>query len=246
MDFMTYAYLQMGQEAKARAMVEELRAALAKGPLTTNFTAVACIPARVALERGDWAGAAALPVTDIKVAHADSLTRFARGIGMARSGNLAGARGEIEALKALKADLDKTSKYWAARTEEQMFAVSAWIAKAEGDAAGAEKLLKSAADSEDASVKNVQMENRLYPLREMYAELLLENGKGAEAYPHYEVSLRETPNRYRVLYGAAMAAHAMGDRVAAKRHFEALVALSKNADGPRPELSRARGMIALQ
>jgi hypothetical protein len=32
-----------------------------------------------------------LPVTDLKAAHADSLTRFARGIGMARSGDLAGA-----------------------------------------------------------------------------------------------------------------------------------------------------------
>ena len=127
-----------------------------------------------------------------------------------------------------------------------MFSVSAWIANAQGDTARAEQLMKAAADSEDASVKNVQMENRLYPLREMYAELLLENGKAAQSYPHYEVSLRETPNRYRVLYGAAMAAHAMGDRVAAKRHFEALVALSKNAAGPRPELARARGMIALQ
>jgi tetratricopeptide (TPR) repeat protein len=243
MDFMTYAYLQMGQVAKARAMADEMRMVSAKGPITANWTAVACIPARYPLERGDWAAAAALPVTDLKVAHADSLTRFARGIGMARSGDLAGARGEIEALNALKQSLEKTSKYWAARTEDQIYAVSAWIANAEGDRVMAEKLMKAAADSEDGSVKNVQMENRLYPLREMYAELLLEYGKAAEALKNYEVSLKETPNRYRGLYGATMAAHVAGEAQAAARYYQALVAVSKNADGPRPELARARQAV---
>jgi tetratricopeptide (TPR) repeat protein len=244
MDFMTYAYLQLGQEAKARGMLDEMRTVIGDKPVTTNHTAIAALPARFHLERGDWKGAASLPVTDLKMAHADSLTRFARGIGMARSGDLAGAKAEVEALKALKASLDKTSKYWAARTEDQMFAVSAWIAKAEGDKARAEQLMKAAADSEDASVKNVQMENRLYPLREMYADLLLENGKAAEALANFKVSLAETPNRYRGLYGAAMAAHASGDKAAAKKYYEALAALSKNADGPRPELARAREVIA--
>jgi hypothetical protein len=245
MDFMTYAYLQLGQEAKALGMIEEMRAVIAKKGIN-SATAIASIPARYFLERGDWKGAAMLPVTDLKAAHADSLTRFARGIGMARSGDLEGARGEIAALKELKTSLDKSSKYWAARTEDQMFAVSAWIAKAEGDTARAEQLMKAAADSEDGSVKNVQMENRLYPLREMYADLLLEDGKASEALANYKVSLTETPNRYRGLYGAAMAAHAAGDNVAAKKYYDALVALSKNADGPRPELARAREVIALR
>src|SRR6185369_8178657 len=102
-------------------------------------------------------------VTDLKQAHADSLTRFARGIGMARSGDLAGARSEIDALKALKQSLDKSSPYWAARTEEQIYAVSAWVARTEGERDRAETLMRTAADGEDASVKNVQMENRLYP-----------------------------------------------------------------------------------
>jgi tetratricopeptide (TPR) repeat protein len=243
MDFMTYAYLQLGQEAKARAMIEEMREVSAKMGVN-SATAIASIPARYPLERGDWKGAAALPVTQLKAAQADSLTRFARGIGMARSGDLAGARAEIEALKELKASLDRTSKYWAARTEEQMYAVSAWIAKAEGDVPTAEKLMKAAADGEDASVKNVAMENRLYPLREMLGDLLLEDGKPTEALRTYEVSMKETPNRYRGLYGAAMAAHAAGDDSAARKYYDALVALSKNADGQRPELARAKQVIA--
>lgn len=244
MDFMTYAYLQLGQDAKARAMVDEMRSVLGGKPVTQNYTAVACIPARIPLERGDWAAAAALPVTDIKQAHADSLTRFARGIGMARSGDLVGARGEIDALKALQQSLDKSSPYWAARTEEQIYAVSAWVTRAEGERDRAETLMRTAADGEDARVKNVQMENRLYPMRELYADLLLENGKAAEALRQYAVSLHETPNRYRGLYGAALAADAIGDRATAIRHFEALMALTKNADNPRPEVGRAREYLA--
>ena len=245
MDFMTYAYLQLGQDAKARAMVDEMRAEAAKaGGVKQGHTAVASIPARCALERGDWKAAASLPVTDLKIAHADSLTRFARGLGMARSGDVAGARAEIEALKVLKAALDSSSPYWASRTEEQIYAVSAWIARAEGDPARAEALMLAAADGEDASVKHVQMENRLYPMRELYADLLLDNGKGREALESYERTLAETPKRYRALYGAGMSAHLLGDHVRAAGYLRSLVTLSNAADGARPELARARELLA--
>jgi hypothetical protein len=244
MDFMTYAYLQLGQDAKARAMLDEMRKVVGDRPVAQNHTAVACIPARLALERGDWAGAAQLAATDLKQPHADSLTRFARGLGMARSGELGAAQAEIEQLKALKLVLDKSSPYWAARTEEQIYAISAWIAKAEGDRDKADLLMRTAADGEDASVKNVQMENRLYPLRELYADLLLEIGRPAEALKNYQVSLIETPNRYRGLYGAAMAADAAGDKVTATRHFQALMALTKNADNQRGEIAHAREYLA--
>jgi tetratricopeptide (TPR) repeat protein len=246
MDFMTYAYLQLGQDAKARAMVEEMRTVFAQRGLgATGFTALAAIPARCPLERGDWAAAAALPITTIGTGQADSLTRFARGLGMARSGDLAGARAEIEALTSLKQGLQKINQsYWVARTDEQIYAVSAWIARAEGDRERAEKLMRAAADGEDGSVKSVQMENRLYPLRELYAEMLLENNKPAEALVQFETGLRETPKRYRALYGAGMAAHASGDRAKASRHLAALVELSKGADGPRPEIAKAKELLA--
>jgi hypothetical protein len=68
-----------------------------------NFTAKNAMPARYVLERADWAGAAALAFKPSQYPQADSLTRFTRGLGMARSGDLAGAKGEIEAIKALRA-----------------------------------------------------------------------------------------------------------------------------------------------
>jgi uncharacterized membrane-anchored protein len=81
-------------------------------------------------------------------------------------------------------------------------------------------------------------------MRELYADLLLENGKPAEALRQYIASLHETPNRYRGLYGAALAADATGDRPTAIRHFEALMTLTSNADSPRPEVRRAREFLA--
>ena len=85
---------------------------------------------------------------------ADALVRFARGLGMARSGDAAGAKREIEAMEALRGALQKSDQsFWASRTEEQMLAVSAWVALAEGNRAQAEKLMRAAADSEDGSVR---------------------------------------------------------------------------------------------
>src|SRR5262249_50400012 len=120
--------------------------------------------------------------------------RFTRGLGMARSGDLGGARAEIEAIKALRAALERSNQsYWADRSEEQILAISAWIAVKEGARDEAVKFMRAAADGEDGSVKHVAMENRLYPLRELYAELLLEMGQPAAALHEFETSLEQTP-----------------------------------------------------
>ncbi len=244
-DFTVYAHLQLAQDAKAKALVDVI-AVLPRQeyPNLGNFTAVAAVPARYPLERADWAGAAALPVIATGRVQADSLVRFARGLGMARSGDLAGAKREIQAIQELRSALEKSNQsYWADRTEEQMQAVSAWVALAEGARDQAVKLMRAAADGEDGSVKHVAMENRLYPMRELLGELLLEMGQAAPALREYEAALRENPNRYRGLYGAARAAEAAGDRQRAAGYFEKLVALASKADTARPEIARARTFL---
>jgi tetratricopeptide (TPR) repeat protein len=175
---------------------------------------------------------------------ADSLTRFARGLGMARGGDVAGAKREILALQELRAALDKSGQsYWADRTEEQALAVSAWIALSEGAREQAVKLMRAAADGEDGSVKHVAMENRLYPMRELLGELLLETSQAATALREFEVSLKENPNRYRGLVGAARAAETAGDRRKAVDYYDKLVALTTHADTPRPEVARAKAFL---
>src|SRR5262249_3768890 len=77
-DFIVYAMLQLAQDGQAKPLVEAV-AALPRQeyPILANFTAVVAVPARYALERGDWAGAAALPVSATGRAMADSISRFA-------------------------------------------------------------------------------------------------------------------------------------------------------------------------
>ena len=247
-DFTVYAHLQLAQDAKAKAMIDKATKTADTGTRVitfVTFTALTAMPARYVLERADWAGAAALPIASTQYPQADSLTRFARGLGMARSGDLAGAKAEVEAMQVLRSALQKSNQsYWADRTEEQIYAVSAWVALAEGAREQAVKLMRAAADGEDASVKHVAMENRLYPMRELLADLLLEMGQAGPALREHEASLKETPNRYRGFYGAARAAEASGDRQKAVDYFGKLVALAKNADTARPELARARAYLA--
>ena len=247
-DFAVYAHLQLAQDAKAKAMMDKALNTPERGdrpPTFANYTARAAMPARYALERAEWAAAARLPMTSTGNPQADAITRFARALGMARTGDLRGAKLEIAALEAVEAALRNAGDaYWADRTHEQILAASAWLADAEGARDRAIALMRNAADSEDRSIKHVAMENRLYPMRELLGDLLLEAGQPAAALTEYENALKQTPNRYRGLYGAARAAEAAGNRQRAADYYSKLILLSKNADGSRPELQRARAFLA--
>ena len=74
------------------------------------------------------------------------------------------------------------------------------------------KLMRAAADLEDGSEKHVAMENRLWPMRELLGELLLDVNRPAEALRAFELSFKAAPNRFRGFYGAARAAERLGDR----------------------------------
>jgi len=249
-DFIIYAYLQLAQDGKAKAAAEKAAAGVRDkidfvgSPLGVD-TAIASIPARLVLETADWKGAAALPIVETRFPAANSLNRFARGLGMARSGNAAGAKDEIQAIKQIRSELEKAGdSYWASRSEEHMLAISAWIAYGEGNREQALKFMRTAADLEDGRVKHVAMENEIYPMRELLAELLLETGQTVAALNEFETSLKSTPNRYRGLWGAARAADAAGDRTKAAGYFAKVVELTRNADTPRPEIALARGQVA--
>jgi Tfp pilus assembly protein PilF len=102
------------------------------------------------------------------------------------------------------------------------------------------QFMRTAADSEDASLKHVAMENRLYPFRELLGELLLETGQPAAALSEFEAALKQTPNRFRAVWGAARAADSAGDRVKAAGYFGKLVDMAKNADTERQEIGEAK------
>jgi hypothetical protein len=247
-DFAVYAYLQLAQDDRAAALIQKALATPRRGDrpaAMSDGTARAAMPARYALERADWTAAAALPMTSTEYPQADSLIRFARGLGMARTGKLREAKLEIDALRTLQSALEKSAeRYWADRTEEQILAVSAWVALAEGTRDQAIALMRRAADGEDGSLKHVAMENRLYPMRELFGDLLLAAGQGSAAYAEYVQSLKQHPNRYRAIYGAARAAEAAGDGQHAVDYYTQLLELAKESDGARQELPQARAYLA--
>jgi tetratricopeptide (TPR) repeat protein len=104
--------------------------------------------------------------------------------------------------------------------------------------------MRAAADNEDGSVKHIAMENRLYPMRELLGDLLLEMGQPAAALTEYETAIKASPNRYRGFWGIARAAEAAGNRAKAIEYYGKLVDLAKNADAEREEVRDAKAFLA--
>ena len=245
-DFMAYAYLQMGQDLKARGLIQDSMAIKKViGVPLAGATARAAVPARYMLERQDWQGAAQLEPVNTGFPMAEAITYFARAMGGARGGDVAAARADIDKLKEQRAALEKAGQgYWAGQVEIQILGAQAWTAQGEGNKSDALKLMRAAADLEDASEKHVAMENRLYSMRELLADMLMAQGEAAAALKEYETSLKNAPMRLRGFYGAAKAAEASGDAKKARDYFEKLAKLTRYADGDRPELRELKQRLA--
>jgi hypothetical protein len=253
-DFMVYAHLQMGQDGEALRLLENSRA-LQKtaGPMEQRsptgavlpvHTAYAAIPARYAIERGTWKEASQLELHTSSPA-ADAITHFTRAMGFIRLRDAAGARREVEKVAALRDELAKMKDvYWTEQVEIQRLAAAGWLALLDGKASEAVKLMRSAADKEDASEKHVAMENRLWPMRELLGEMLLELKQPAAALKEFETSLHEARNRLRGFHGAARAAEMAGNRTKAGEYYTKLVALTKTGDANRPEVQQAKAFLA--
>jgi tetratricopeptide (TPR) repeat protein len=245
-DFMAYAYLQLGQDMKARNLIQDtMTMKKIIGVPLAGATARAAVPARYMLERQDWQGAAQLQPLGTGYPMAEAITQFARAMGATRSGDTTAALADIEKLKEQRAELEKAGQgYWAGQVEIQILGAQAWTAQAQGNKSDALKFMRAAADLEDASEKHVAMENRLYPMRELLADMLMAQGEAAGALKEYETSLKNAPMRLRGFYGAAKAAEASGDAKKAREYFEKLARLTRHADGDRPELRDAKQRLA--
>ena len=245
-DFMQYAYLQLGQDLKARALIAET-AKITKliGPISAGNMARAAVPARYYLERQDWKGAAQLQPLGTPFPAAEAVTHFARAMGAARSGELAAAQADIEKLKELRAGLDKARQsYWAEQVEVQILGAHAWVAYAEGNRAEGLKFMRVAAALEDSTEKHVAMENRLYPMRELLGDMLREQGDPGAALTEYEAAMKAAPNRLRTYYGAAKSAEAIGLKKKAQGYYQHLARLTQDADSERPELQELKQYLA--
>jgi hypothetical protein len=247
LDYMVYAYLQQGRDAQALKAIQEIggdtRGEYISGTLG-SYNALA-MPARYALERDDWAAAAALAVPDT-VPSAAAVTRFARGLGAARSGRIPAAKEEVAALEKLAASLTaQGDAYWALVVDAQRMAVAAWVAHAEGRHAEAVALARAAADKEEQVEKHPVTPGPLIPARELLGDLLLVHKQPVDALAAYEKTLEREPNRARTMAGAMRAAEAARQPAVAVKYATALVALMDRASR-RPELQAANRVVAQQ
>jgi tetratricopeptide (TPR) repeat protein len=253
MDYLTYAYLQRAQDKQAANVLDELYKIQVVEPQTFKAAyAFTAIPARYALERRQWKEAATLifPSKELKAfpwedfPWARAHIHFARAIGAARSGDTASARREVDTLAGIQQALVevKGDYDWAKQVSIQGMVASAWLEYAEGKHEESLRLLRKAADLDDATEKHPVTPGAILPAREQLGELLLELKQPAAALQEFESSFKRTPDRFNGLYGAARAAKLAGDQKRAKSYYKKLVTLV-GEDSTRPEVDEAKTFL---
>jgi len=254
MDYLAYAYLQLGRDRDAQGVMNELGAIERVDP--TNFKVaytVTAVPARLALERRNWQEAASLELTPRlrglapldKMQWAEAHVHFARAVGAARLGDAAAARREIDALSSIERTLvvPPGTYDWRKQVAIETQIAQAWLTNLEGRSEEAVRLMRAAAELDDATEKHPVTPGSILPAREQLGELLLETGHPREALTEFEASLKRTPRRLAGIYGAARSARQAGDQAAATRHFAELVTLTRSGDASRAEIKEARAYI---
>ncbi|HEY6944109.1 MAG TPA: hypothetical protein VI431_03140, partial [Candidatus Acidoferrum sp.] len=235
MDFLNYSYLQSGQEAKAREVIAEEQNVVGASE-ESKAEHAADLLARTALELHRWKDAAALPIPQVKLT-SQELTYRVRIIGKAHLGDVAGAQADLEKVKEIWAaqDSEDRKQGYPVSNEKELNSAEIWLLFAEGKQEDALREMQKLADSQDArGVDSLSM-----PAREMLADMLMEVKRPVDALTEYKVALKNSPNRFDGLLGAARAAQASGDATAAQTYYAQLTSVcAPGAD--RPELAEAK------
>jgi tetratricopeptide (TPR) repeat protein len=246
MTFLVYAYLQSGREAEATKIIEEVKT---MAPVANMYgmdfdpraSALTEFPAEFDLELRHWSEAAALTEVPGATTGERAVTHWARSIGAARSGNLKQAHKDLAEIENIRQNLIAEKKTDLADAVAQDYQeASAWVAHAEGKDDEATATLRKLADKND----KLGEEPEGIPAREMLADLLLEAKRPQQALVEYQTDLKLNPNRFNGLYGAARAAEAAGKQSDANEYYALLVKVCDGSNSTRPELSRARELLA--
>jgi tetratricopeptide (TPR) repeat protein len=256
MDYLAYAYLQSAQDKQALGVLDEMLKLKSVEPQTFKVAyAFAAIPARYVLERKRWDEATKLTLPPnttgmfpwSKFRWAEAHIHFARALGFARTGDVSSARQELDQLAGLRDALvvGKGEYDWAKQVDIERQIAAAWVAYAEGKKDESLQLMRAVADLDDATDKHPVTPGAILPAREQLGELLLELKQPAAALQEFETSLRSAPERFNGVYGAARAASLAADEKKARTYYQKLLALTQQADTPRPEINEAKAFLAV-
>jgi tetratricopeptide (TPR) repeat protein len=247
MMYLTYSYLQTGDDESARRIVERIKSV--PGARTNDvINNHAILEALYTVETHDWQQAAALPSEPGAFPYARIRIYWARAIGAARSGDIASARQSIKKLDQARAGMvsymqsvscQMHSNHPVKSVSVQQLEAKAWLAWAEGKPAEALETMQSAVAMEDS----FSVESRTVPAAEMLGDLLLELHQPEKAILAYSAALKAAPSRFNALAGAARASIALGSADKARSYYEALVKCC-NPSAARKELGEARLFLA--
>ena len=253
-DFLLYAYLQSGQDKKAKAALassaEPLRM-MASMPGAEKGHRVGMIPyyetklpAFYALEMRDWKTAAAMePVAD-SPEEVSMVVYWTRAIAHGRLQQPKNAKDDLVKFDGLMDAVKKSPRSYLVEGPSSEIArdeMAAWAAFADGREEDASRSMRSAADLQD---KVGQGEVDI-PAREMLADMLMAFARPKEALTEYSTALKLSPNRLNGLYGAGRAAEAAGEKALAAMYYAKLLHSTEDgAESSRAELIHARDFVA--
>jgi tetratricopeptide (TPR) repeat protein len=245
MDFLEYAYMQIGDDASAKAIIEQI-AAIRPDQMDPEFQNYLQVrqaegPAKYALERRQWKEALGLQPIAGAPPDVQLVTYWGRAVA---AGHLHDAVAAQDALKHYDELLEATRKgprsYIVDGLKNEHQLVQAWAAYAAGNSDDALRLLRTVADNQDKVGKG---ETEL-PAREMLADMLLDLQRPQDALTEYEISLRTDPNRFNGLYGAAQAATQLQQKDKASTYYTQLLKNCEGIHSDRPELTQAKTLLA--
>jgi tetratricopeptide (TPR) repeat protein len=244
MDFLEYAYMQIGDDTSAKATIEQI-AAIRPDQMDPEFENYLLMrqaegPAKYALERRQWREALGLQPSAGAPPDVQLVTYWGRAVA---AGHLHDAVAAQDALKHYDELLEATRKgprpYIVDGLKDEHQLVQAWAAYAAGNSHDAVRLLRAVADDQD---KVGKAETEL-PAREMLADMLLDLQRPQEALTEYEISLRTDPNRFNGLYGAAQAATQVQQKEKAGTYYAQLLKNCEGIRSDRPELAQAKTFL---
>jgi tetratricopeptide (TPR) repeat protein len=244
LDYLEYAYLQMGDDEHAKAIVDEVAKLKPMTPeLQASAYAFAAIPARYYFETRNFRAAKDLPARSSPFPEFDAIIYLARTVADADVDDVTGARAEIAKMNEIHDKVTRRGDAYAAdQVQIMILEAAAWTDFADNKNDQALESLRKAAAMEDATDKLPVSPGNLLPAREMLGDMLRAQGRPAEALKEYEASMKITPNRFNGIYGAAKAAQAAHDEEKAKLYFGKLLELAGSSQ--RRAVADARAYVS--
>ena len=252
LDYLVYAYLQMGDNVRAQTEMNkmiEIKEVFPSDHFASAYALIA-VPSRLAVENKDWqlATELELPKTNLdwnKAPWPKAMLHFSRALGFTNTGNSTAAQKELDILIDLRERLNEAkNSYESGQVTIQIESIRGWIEYSKGNTEKAIEYMKLASKLESETSKAAVTPGEIIPAEELLADLYMLTGRHKEALESYELNLKGRPFRFNGLYGAAKAAQKLDNNKLAAYYFEKLIKVSEDVNSSRPELLEAKDFLA--